>query len=238
MHLSVSRQHVRELSYLETGHLDKMASTVLKVVLLILALINAKSLPLAFHARFFYYMAKHFYVFKRVKAKSVFEPRQYSTHTPLMEIDFNLHKSNSTYFTDLDMARTDLMMHVFKDYFLHYQDSENKTRDGKWPYCPLGGVVSVFRHEIKPYSPYKVRSRILGWDNKWIFVISRFESGKKLHAIALSKYVFKMRRKTVPPEEVLKFCGLADEETLKQGKMDFDKAEHFLHLENLEHESI
>lgn len=31
-----------------------------------------------------------------------------------------------------------------------------------------------FHREIKPYQRYEVRSRILAWDQKWIFVVSYF----------------------------------------------------------------
>lgn len=211
-----------------------MAMSTLKTIALIFALINIKSLPLVFHLKFAYYFVKHFYLFRGTKPKSVFETRSYVTHTSLMEMDFNFHKSNSTYFSDLDMARTDLMMHVFKDFFLKFKDAKTN----KWPYTPLGGVCSVFRREILPYQPFRIKTRVLGWDHKWIFVISRFETmSGRLCAVSLSKYVFKMKRRTISPEEVISFCGLKTPEHMNQGHMDFDKAKHMIHLESLEHET-
>lgn len=39
----------------------------------------------------------------------------YRSHTPLWETDYNLHKSNSTYFTDVDIARTHLVAALFRN---------------------------------------------------------------------------------------------------------------------------
>lgn len=213
-------------------------ASTLKTIALIFALINVKSLPLVFHIKFLYYFVKHFYVLRGVKPKSVFQTRSYVTHTSFMEMDFNFHKSNSTYFSDLDMARTDMMMHVFKDFFVKFKDAKTDKTTTYWPYTPLGGVCSVFRQEILPYQPFRIKTRVLGWDHKWIFIMSRFETlGGKLCAVSLSKYVFKMKRKTIPPEEVIEFCGLKTPQVVEQGKMDFEKARHMIHLESLEHET-
>lgn len=40
---------------------------------------------------------------------ALFTPLITPTHTPLLETDYNFHKSNSTYFADLDIARTHLV---------------------------------------------------------------------------------------------------------------------------------
>ena len=38
----------------------------------------------------------------------------------------------------------------------------------------LGGVSCTFRKEIKPYQKYEVWSRVLSWDDKWIYIVSHF----------------------------------------------------------------
>lgn len=214
-----------------------MATTFWKAVAVILVLANLKSLPFAFHVRFYYLAIKHLYILRRRKPRSVFQSTTYWTHAPSMELDFNLHKSNSTYFSDLDMARADLMMVVFKDFFTKFKDPQQPGM--YWPYTPLGAVLSVFRREIFAYRPYVLKSRVLGWDNKWLFVLTRFEfpSGT-LSAVSLSKYVFKMKRKTIPPAEVIEFCGLLSPEVLKKGAMGYEHAKKLLELEAIENEDV
>lgn len=207
----------------------------LKILVLIYLLINLKSLPLMYHVRFYYFMMKHFYVRGKKKPQDLFESMNYSTRAPLMETDFNLHKGNSTYFIDLDISRSNLLMHLFKDFFLKYKDPE--VPEAGWPYCPVGSVASVFRKELSPYERYNVKSQVLGWDHKWLFVVSKFEKTDKkktLCAVCLTKYVFKMKRKTVPPATVIEFCKLASEESMKRGLLGYEKAKSLLDIEGLE----
>jgi hypothetical protein len=82
-------------------------------------------------------------------------------------------------------------------------------------YVALAGVTALFRREIKPFVKYMVSTRVLAWDQKWFFVVSHFVSAEKgkdgkriLYASCLSKYVFKSKRITVPPEVVLRESGL------------------------------
>lgn len=99
----------------------------------------------------------------------------------------------------------------------------------------LGGVSCSFRREIKPYQRYEIWTRVLCWDEKWLYLVSHFvkadsvrprsyrlsgcqsASGKRpkasslagaemkklIFASAISKYVFKQGRKTIPVERVL-----------------------------------
>jgi hypothetical protein len=205
----------------------------LRALAVLFLLANVKALPGVWHLRFFYLFIKHFMVRYGIRPgpKDVFRANDYRTHTPLLEMDMNFHKSNSTYFSDLDMGRADLLMDVFKQFFFHY-----RRHKGSWPFVPLGSVMTIFKKELKAYKPYTVRSRILGWDEKWLFVLSRFEfldAKRTLVAVSLSKYVFKHNRRTVPPEEALKICGLDTPEVLNQGRTDFSKAKNMLQLEAL-----
>ncbi len=77
----------------------------------------------------------------------------------------------------------------------------------------LGSVHTSFHKEIRPYERYEVRSRVLGWDQKWCVVGSFFirpaKGGKAevLLASALSKYVVKKSRFTIEPEYCFTAAG-------------------------------
>lgn len=97
----------------------------------------------------------------------------------------------------------------------------------------LGGVQIVFKKEILPYQGYEVWSRVMSWDEKWLYIVSHFVErnafnhekyllqgktntagqGKKgkptVYASAVSRYVFKQKqKKTLSPEIMLAGCGL------------------------------
>jgi type IV secretory pathway VirB10-like protein len=83
----------------------------------------------------------------------------------------------------------------------------------------LGAAHASFYREVGMYERYEVRSRVLGWDQKWLVILSVFvRPGKKRRneteektetvlASALSKYVVKKGRYTVPPEDCLAAAG-------------------------------
>lgn len=102
----------------------------------------------------------------------------------------------------------------------------------------LGGVQCSFKREIKPYQGYEVWTRVLSWDEKWIYFVSHFvvkgkvkpsqyllqgggrrgkadeeaSAGRKeqkyLFASSVARYVFKSGRKTIPPWKPLVDCNL------------------------------
>lgn len=100
----------------------------------------------------------------------------------------------------------------------------------------LGAVSCTFKREVKPYEKYEMWTRVLAWDNKWIYIITHFvrkdrirpryftlyrdqnfTNGRptKAHlkddaiiASAISKCVFKKGRLTITPEVMLQASGL------------------------------
>lgn len=161
-------------------------------------------------------------------------------------MDYNLHKSNSTYFTDLDVSRTHLVS------FLCRPGLRKLTRnlETKLVLDPatgqpvrgsmgimLGAVNCSFKREIGIYRGYELWSRLLSWDRKWMYIVTHFvpkgaarptewldrRSGEvkkatangatpswesKIHATAVSKYVFKLGRLTVHPAVILSESGV------------------------------
>ena len=87
-----------------------------------------------------------------------------------------MHKSNSTYFTDLDISRGHLLTCLLGN-------GINKTRlmgiegQGEWKESKrfgfaLGGVTCHFRRQIRPYEAFEIWTRVLSWDEKWLYLVS------------------------------------------------------------------
>ncbi|EPS40130.1 hypothetical protein H072_6067 [Dactylellina haptotyla CBS 200.50] len=185
-----------------------------KLLAVLVVLANLKVVPFFWHSRFWHALYIHLLSRRRIlpNPTQLFAPVKIASRSPLYECDFNYHKSNSTYFSDLDIARTHLVAHLIKKSL-----RLRRQRGDKPLYVALGGVASLFRREIKPFEKYEVWSRVLSWDDKWFWVVSHFVSAKgdpkqngrrKIYASSLSKYVFKVERKTIPPTEVLEESGL------------------------------
>jgi hypothetical protein len=150
-----------------------------------------------------------------------FESTIFSTHTNLFEMDYNVHKSNSTYLSDLDLSRTSIVARLILPglRILGRELSTPGREDRKTGRTAivLGAVYCNFQKEILPYTRYHVKSRLLAWDTKWFYIISHFIKGSgsekgtnakpAILAIAVSKYVGKKGRWTIPPEDILRVGG-------------------------------
>jgi hypothetical protein len=140
-----------------------------------------------------------------------------------MELDFNMHKSNSTYFSDLDVSRTALMSSiVVKGAALLEKRLALQGKNGFLGFI-LGSVYTNFKREIPAYMQYEVKSHVASYDQKWIYIITYFLKSakgsskknqdnievqkKRLMAVSISKYVLKKGRYTVPPKDAFEAAG-------------------------------
>jgi len=124
---------------------------------------------------------------------ALFLPFITTSHAPLYECDYNLHKSNSTYFSDLDVSRHALISCLFRHGIIKLMSDPSAvtTPDGKIAKGPrfmmLQSVQCSFKREIGILERYEVWSRILAWDKKWIYVVSHFVKRGKVKPRA---YIF------------------------------------------------
>jgi hypothetical protein len=155
----------------------------------------------------------------------VFVPRMVTSRTPLLETDYNLHKSNSTYFADLDISRTALVSRLYSpgvgivskeldEEFLAARKKEGKRAPKRKAISiVLGSVYCTFKREIKPFELYEMHSKVISWDKKWMYILTCFMrparggGEKTMLAVAVSKYVVKKGRLTVAPERILRASG-------------------------------
>ncbi|KAJ6023716.1 hypothetical protein N7540_004513 [Penicillium herquei] len=201
-------------------------------------LYDPKAIPGLWHARMIAILVKHL-LWKGnqvltgtpstgpLAPSTIFRPRRTHSYCSIAEIDMNLHKSNSTFYADIDLSRIELLAILFKDAItplspratLAPENAYSRRNRRRQLIAALGGVNCVFRQEIKPYQSFEIVSRVLAWDEKWIYIVSYFLKPTKtkqdaeitedrILASAVSKYVFKQGRRTVQPAEVLMNLGL------------------------------
>ncbi|KAF9873684.1 major facilitator superfamily transporter [Colletotrichum karsti] len=174
------------------------------------------------------------------KPGSIFRPVVTPSRVALLETDYNLHKSNSTYFSDLDVARTDLLAAIRSEAIRGglYKEYKNGVM------VLLAGTSCTFKKEIKPGVAFDMHSRILTWDRKWIYVVTHFAERQKgaesfsyqpwrkdekgspssrspvVYATAISKCVVKAGRLTVPPEKFFRAAGVLAPESPDESGAD------------------
>lgn len=175
-------------------------------------------------------------------AAAAAHPTLFAHHTSrsravALDLDVNLHKSNSTFFSDADVSRAALLSTLL---------SAGLARTAAMPL--LAAVQCAFKREIAPFRAYDVSSRVLAWDEKSVFVVTYFvrpgfelrgatevEVGggpaavlrdgalrKGVFAVMVSRYVCKAGRETVPPRRVLEAAGLLVPQGGKEGEAAAD----------------
>ena len=98
-------------------------------------------------------------------------------------------ESNSTYFSDNDVARAHLVCTLFSHGIEKIRGGTAALVDGKKsPFgFALGAVSCSFRKEIKPYEKYEMWTRVLTWDHKWLYIVTHFvrKDAAQPHGISL-----------------------------------------------------
>lgn len=168
-----------------------------QLLLFLLALLNLKNLPFMWHVRVFRAFTYQLYTQPRdLPPHALFQYHIVTSRTPLSECDYNGHKSNSTYFSDLDVARAHLVSAILKkairklnqrrDTAVRATDSTkvlegdgamasrqpvHNPRNQKFGIA-LGAVSCQFRREIPPYAKVEIWTKLLSWDRKWFYLVS------------------------------------------------------------------
>ncbi|KAL8769878.1 MAG: hypothetical protein Q9209_004316 [Squamulea sp. 1 TL-2023] len=155
-----------------------------KILTIFFALLNFKQLPFVWHLRIINGLVRYmpWTSCSRLDARSIgpsalFRPLILTSRTTPLEIDYNLHKSNSTYFADFDIGRLHLLRCLCGAGIVK-TGHDLWERDGrKGPKrlgIMMGGVNINFRREIKPAKAFEMWTRVLGWDRKWIYTVTHF----------------------------------------------------------------
>ena len=112
--------------------------------------------------------------------RHLFDPLVISGRNTLLDCDYNIHKSNSTYFTDLDIALGHAVGIVLRTGLerLNRDDQQGVPAElvkapGQYNFA-LGGVSCFFHRQIEPLQAYDICTRLLTWDQKWIYFVSHF----------------------------------------------------------------
>ena len=115
----------------------------------------------------------------------------------LNDLDINGHMNNGRYMTLMDLGGVDLMARggLLKVLLKH-----------KWRPIVASAMIR-YKHELRPFQKYQLRTRLLCWDQKWFFAENRFERGGEIVAIGMAKGLFRGSAENVAPAEVFKALG-------------------------------
>jgi acyl-CoA thioesterase FadM len=110
-----------------------------------------------------------------------------------LDLDLNLHMTNSRYLALMDLGRTDLIL-----------------RSGAWRAMRrerlgvvLAGAAMRFRRSLSPFARFTLATKLLGWDERWMYVEQVFTGPQGVACSAVVRAAFVKGGKLVPPGPVL-----------------------------------
>ncbi|WP_298224847.1 thioesterase family protein [Acidocella sp.] len=110
-----------------------------------------------------------------------------------LDLDLNLHMTNSRYLALMDLGRVDMLL-----------------RSGVWRQMHrqklgmvLGGAALRFRRPVAPFVRFSLATNVLGWDERWIYVQQVFSVPEGVACGAVVRAAFTKEGRLVPPTTVL-----------------------------------
>jgi acyl-CoA thioesterase FadM len=114
------------------------------------------------------------------------------------DCDLNMHLNAGRFISFMDVSRVELLgrLRLFR-----------KVIGMGWRPV-VGGMRIRYRRSILPFHRFTVRSRVLGWDEKWCYFEHVMETKEGLCAIAHVRGLFRDGDRSVPPREFIALTGL------------------------------
>ena len=98
------------------------------------------------------------------KKVGVLEPSRLRMTVLPNDLDFNMHVNNGRYLTLANVGRIDFV----------FRTGVFRTAMALRARPVVGDAIAKFRRDLKVFQRYILETRLLGWDDKWIFIEQRF----------------------------------------------------------------
>jgi acyl-CoA thioesterase FadM len=114
------------------------------------------------------------------------------------DLDLNQHMNNGRYLSIMDLGRIDLMTRI---------GLFTLARKNKW--LPVVGTVHMrYRRPLKLFQPFELQTRIVYWDEKWVFIEQVMISRGKVCALGTVQGLIRARDGNVPTSYLMEQLGL------------------------------
>jgi len=114
------------------------------------------------------------------------------------ELDINVHMNNAKYLAVMDLGRTDWIVRAGAWKLMRYEKM-----------APVvGGAMVRYRRSLKLFQRYELRTRLLGWDERWLYIEQIMEcKNGGIACIAVLRTTFTRNGKLVPPVDLAAKLG-------------------------------
>lgn len=122
----------------------------------------------------------------------------YPLQSWITDCDMNLHVNTARYLVYMELARFDISI-----------------RSGIFQYCvrkKIKGIVMgtkiTYRREIKPLKKFTVHTRVVGYDDRFLYFDQQLKSDHGIHAQGYLRTAFHTKEGFMPPQQFLGALGI------------------------------
>jgi acyl-CoA thioesterase FadM len=108
------------------------------------------------------------------------------------DLDLNFHANSGRYMSFMDVGRVDLVVRM---------GLVRKALKRGWRPI-VGGCMITYRRSLLPFERFAIRSRVLGWDEKWLYFGHTIEKENgEVAATSTVRGLVRGPKGNVPPQE-------------------------------------
>ena len=115
------------------------------------------------------------------------------------DLDFNLHVNNGRYLMLADLGRF--------DWFIRSGTLQVARKHGAMPV--IGDAIAKFRRELKAFQRFEIRTRMVGWDERWGFLEHRFVREGRVFGVVGIRGLFRSRSGPISPGTLMEGLGVS-----------------------------
>lgn len=134
---------------------------------------------------------------RKLQRRAIFEASRLSFRVLPNDLDLNMHMNNGRYLTFMDLGRVHLTAQT---------GLLGVMRRRRWMPVLAAAEITYLR-SLEPFDRFELVTRLLTWDDKYIYMEQTFERDGELCAHAYVKGLFLQRGGRVPNAEVLAASG-------------------------------
>jgi acyl-CoA thioesterase FadM len=113
------------------------------------------------------------------------------------DLDLNVHMNSGRYLSMMDIGRVEILGRT---------RLLRKVVKRRWR--PIAGTATIrFRKSLLPFQRFVVRSRVVCWDEKWLYFRHVIEHRGEICAVGFVRGLMRGAEGNVRPEQILELAG-------------------------------
>ncbi|GAB5388360.1 MAG: thioesterase family protein [Alphaproteobacteria bacterium] len=137
----------------------------------------------------------------REEKRHVLDPSVMTMRVWPTDLDLNFHMNNGRYLSIMDLGRTDMMVRSGM--------LKPVLKNGWMPVIAAANMR--YRRSLEPLQKYLLKSRLVCWDEKWVFIEQTFETmDGKTAAVGVVKATILTKKGTLPTADLIAALGHED----------------------------